>query len=84
MLTLQINGLRFYNDKSVIAKSWHIVRQKRTTVPKVEQRDTVDYLLGRITIHFGYSFQQYQTCQLQLKTFVLPIQRVQYDVREER
>ena len=54
-----------------------IVRGKCTKVPILESRATIDYLLERNIIHFGYFFQQHQTCQLPPKTFVPPIQWVQ-------
>ena len=74
MLTLHIAELRVYNRKSVIVKSWNIVRGKRATAPIFELWDTVDFLLERNIIHFRSFFQQHQTYQLQLKTFVLSIQ----------
>ena len=75
MLTLHIAGLRIYNGKTVIVKSWIKIRGKRATVPILEYWDTVDYLLARSIIHFRcFFFQQHQTCQLQPKTFVLRIQ----------
>ena len=85
MLTLHIAGLRVYNGKSVIVKSWNIVRGKKATVPiPKEPRDTVDFLLERNIIHFRCFFQQHQTCQLHPMTFVLPIQWVQKHVLEEK
>ena len=77
MFTLHIAGLRVYNGKSVIVKSWNIVRGKRAMVPILCQWDTVDYLLERNIIHFRCFFQQHQTCQRQPMTFVFPIQWVQ-------
>ena len=77
MFTLHIFGLRVDNSKSVIVKSWNIVRGERTEVPKFEQRDTIDNLLQSKIIHFYTFFQQHQTCQLQPMTFVLPIQWAQ-------
>ena len=50
MLTLHVAGLSINNGKSVIVKSWNKVRGKRTTVPILEQWDTVDYLLERNNI----------------------------------
>ena len=77
IVILHIAGWRIYNGKSVIVKSCNIVRGKRATVPILELWDTVDYLLERNIIHFRGFFQQHQTCQLQQKSFVLPIQWVQ-------
>ena len=74
MFTLHVAGLRVYNGKSVIVKSWNIVRGKRATVPILEYWDTIEYLLERNIIYFRYFFQQHQTCQLQPKSFVPPIQ----------
>ena len=76
LMTLQIAGLRIYNGKSVIVKSWKTVRGKKTMVPSVEKWETVECLLERNIIHFGYFFQQHQTCQVQLNIFDLPIQWV--------
>ena len=81
MLSLHIAGLRFDNDKSVIVKSWNIVRGRRATVRIIEQWDMVDYMLERNIIHFRF-FQQHQTCQLQPKTIVFPIQWVQFFLKE--
>ena len=67
MLTLHIAGLRIYDGKSVIVRSWYKVRGKRTTVPRFEQWDMVNYLLER-------NIRQHKTCQLQPMTFVLQIQ----------
>ena len=55
MFTLHIAGLRVDNSKSVIIKSWNIVKGKRAEVPKFEQRDTIDKLLQSKIIHF-YTF----------------------------
>ena len=52
MFTLQIAGLRVDNSKSVIVKSWNIVRAERTEVLKIEQRDANDNLLQSKIIHF--------------------------------
>ena len=46
MLTLHIAGLRIYNSKSVIFKSWNIVRRKRATVRLLQLWDTVDFFAG--------------------------------------
>ena len=77
MLTLHIAGLRVYNGKGVICKSWNIVRGKTATVPTLEVWDMVDYLLERNIIPFKSFFQRHQTCQLQQKTFVLSKQLVE-------
>ena len=77
MFILHIAGLRVDNSKSVIVKRWNIVWGKRTEVPKSEQRDTIDSLLLCKVIIFRHSFQQHQTCQLQMTTFVHPTQWVQ-------
>ena len=74
MLTLHNTGWRVYKGKSVIVRSWNIVRGKKATVPILELWDPVDYLLERNIIHFRCFFQQHQSSQLQPKTFVLPIQ----------
>ena len=55
MLTLHIAGLRVYSGKSAIVRSWKIVWQERTEVPKFEQRDVIDILLQSKIIHF-YKF----------------------------
>ena len=74
MLTLHITGLIVYNGKSVIVRKWTIFRGKRTTVPIFESWDTVEKMLEGNFIRFKYFSHQHQTCQLQPKTFVLPIQ----------
>ena len=74
MFTLRITGLRVDNGKSVSVKSWNLVRGKRATLPILKWWDTVDYLLERNIIQFEGFFRHHQTCQLQPKTFVLPIQ----------
>ena len=56
MFTLHFAELRVYISKSVIIKSWNIVRGKRTEVPKFEQSDTIDNLLQSKTIHFDTFF----------------------------
>ena len=55
MYTLHIAGLRVDKNKSVIMKSWNIVRGERTEVPKFEQRDTIENLLQSKSIHI-YTF----------------------------
>ena len=56
MFILHIAGLRVDNSKSVIIKSWNIVRGKQTEVPKFEQRDTIDNLFQSKIIHFHAFF----------------------------
>ena len=74
MLTLHFAGLRINNGKRVVVKNWNIVEGKRATVPILEYWVTVDYLLQRSIIPFRCFFIRHQTCQLQPKAFVLPIQ----------
>ena len=50
MLTLQFTGLRIYNGKSVIIKKWNIVRVKKTTVPRLEYWNTVNFFCWRETV----------------------------------
>ena len=71
MLTLQPVGLSTYNRKSVSVKSWNFVREKRTKVPILDWRDTVEYFREK-SMHFKIFFQHHQVCQLQPKTFVPP------------
>ena len=52
MFTLHIAGLRVDNSKSVIIKIWNIVWGKRTEVPELQQRDTIDNLLQSKVIQF--------------------------------
>ena len=82
MPTLHIAGLRIYNGKSVIVKSLNIVRGKRATVPILELWGTADYLVERNIILFRCFSQKHHTCQLQRKTFVLPIQRIKKRILE--
>ena len=52
MSTLHIAGWRVDDSKSVIIKSWNMVRGERTGVPKFERRDTIDNLLQSRIIRF--------------------------------
>ena len=52
MVTLQIAGLRISNGKRVIIKSWNIFWGEHTELPKIEQNDTIDYLLQSKITHF--------------------------------
>ena len=54
-LNLHIAGLRIWNGKKVIVKSWNIVRRRRTTVLILEYWDTVDCLLEKDLIQFGFT-----------------------------
>ena len=56
IFTLLIAGLQVDNSKSVIIKSWNIVRGERTEVLKFEQRHTVDNLLQSKIVHFHTLF----------------------------
>ena len=51
-------------------------QREMTKLPIFEQWDTIDNSRER-NIQFRYSFRQHQTCQLQPKTFILPILWVQ-------
>ena len=76
MLILHIAGLRIYYGRSVNIQSWNIVRWERS---RYWYSSSGIRLINcwRETFSISYVFQQHQLCQLQPKTFLLPIKWVQ-------
>ena len=74
MLFWFVARLRVDDRKRVIRKVWNEVWVERSDVSLLEQRYTVNNLLKGNVIHLKDSFPQHQTCRLQHKTYVHPIQ----------
>ena len=74
MFPSHMTGFSVDDCKFIIWEKRNEITRKRTEVPILEQRNTVNYFSQRNIVHIKYSFRPHQTCRLQPKTFVHPIQ----------
>ena len=74
MLSWRVARLRVDNRKRVIWNVWNKNWGKRSQVPILEQKCTVNNLFMGSVVHLKDFFPQHQTCRQQQRTYDHPIQ----------